>query len=148
MARFEGKTNEQAEQLYEELKMDITEEEEHYSRLLSRLGKLAIIMMALISFNTFIIRNLYVCYFSNVISIIFPCIGVYLYLRIKKYRTQIELLDDEFCNFYINNTKYLTIERKERFLFKYQKAHGFNKSFIFIEARMEELKNKSPGNIF
>ncbi|MEB9694865.1 hypothetical protein [Bacillus thuringiensis] len=38
MARFEGKTNEQAEQLYEELKLDITEEEEHYSRLLSRLG--------------------------------------------------------------------------------------------------------------
>ncbi|EJR05464.1 hypothetical protein II7_05391 [Bacillus cereus MSX-A12] len=148
MARFEGKTNEQAEQLYEELKMDITEEEEHYSRLLSRLGKLAIIMMALISFNTFIIRNLYVCYFFNVISIIFPCIGGYLYLRIKKYRTQIELLDDEFCNFYINNTKYLTLERKERFLFKYQKARGFNKPFVFIEARMEELKNKGPGNIF
>ncbi|MES9784611.1 hypothetical protein ABWK43_27830, partial [Bacillus thuringiensis] len=122
MARFEGKTNEQAEQLYEELKLDITEEEEHYSRLLSRLGKLAIIMMALISFNTFIIRNLYVCYFFNVISIIFPCIGVYLYLKIKKYRTQIELLDDEFCDFYINNSKYLTLERKERFLFKYQKA--------------------------
>ncbi|MED2934096.1 hypothetical protein P4308_18765 [Bacillus wiedmannii] len=148
MARFEGKTNEQAEQLYEELKMDITEEEEHYSRLLSRAGKLAIIMMALISFNTFIIRNLYVCYFFNVISIIFPCIGVYLYLKIKKYRTQIELLDDEFCNFYINNSKYLTLERKERFLFKYQKAGGFNKHFIFIEARLEELKNKGPGNIF
>lgn len=148
MSRFEEKTNEQAEQLYEELKMDIKEEKEHYSKLISRMGKLAIIVMALISFNTFVIRNLYSFYFFNVISIIFPCIGVYLYLKTKKYQTQIQLLDDEFFNFYINNTEYLTPGRKERFLFKYQKAGAFSKPFVFIEARMEEFKNKGLGNIF
>ncbi|MCU5208845.1 hypothetical protein [Bacillus paranthracis] len=142
MSRFEGNTNEQAEKLYEKLKIDIKEEREHYSKLISRMGKFAIIFMVMISVNTFVIRNLYLYYFFNMFSFIFPCIGVYLYLKMKKYQTQIESIDDEFFSFYISNTEYLAPGRKERFLLKYQKAGSFDKSNIFFEAKMEELENR------